>query len=277
MAAYIDGRVDAAERARLEAHLADCDDCREVFAECVRTLAAVVEPAARPASRGRQLILIVGALGAAAALVIVVQLARTGQRQSDLETTSSRRELGDLIAATANLPARPTEARLTGGFPYAPPPSPLRGTDDRALPPDLRLAAAKLEQAAREHDTPERWAAAGTAYLTLKDADGAITALERAASRSRDARLDSDLAAAYLTRAQRTDRADDWERARAAASRALGTDPNLREAQFNLSLAFEGLHRLDDAKAGWARYLEMDQDSPWATEARQHLEVVSRP
>jgi hypothetical protein len=66
------------------------------------------------------------------------------------------------------------------------------------------------------------------------------------------------------------------ERARLAASRALGADPNLREAQFNLSLAFEGLRRTDDARAAWTRYLEMDPNSSWATEARQHLEAVSR-
>jgi tetratricopeptide (TPR) repeat protein len=280
MAAYIDGRADASGRTRLEAHLADCDACREVFAECVRTPPAGADAAATPVPGRRRLVRGLwagGFLAAAAAVVVFVQLARTGRLSPGAEEAANRPVLDELIAAAAKLPARPTEARLTGGFPYAPPPSALRGTDAPAVPPDVRLAAAKLEKLATEHDTPETWAAAGVAYLTLKDADSAITALERAASRRRDSRLDSDLAAAYLTRAWRTDRTDDWERARAAASRALETDPNLREAQFNLSLAFEGLHRTDDARAAWARYLEIEPDSAWATEARQRLEVVSRP
>src|SRR5919106_6960291 len=50
MAAYIDGRADASGRTRLEAHLADCDACREVFAECVRTPPAGADAAATPVS-----------------------------------------------------------------------------------------------------------------------------------------------------------------------------------------------------------------------------------
>ncbi len=280
LAAYLDGHADAPGRTRLEAHLADCDDCREVFAECLRTSAAIAEATDTPAPRGRRLTRRIGigsALAAAAALVVIVQVARTGRLRSWRETTSNPPELGELVAAAANLPARSTEARLTGGFRYAPPPSPVRGSTDRALPPGLRLAAARLEKLAMESDTPERWAGAGAAYLVLSDAENAITALERAATQRRDPRFDSDLAAAYLTRARRTDRGDDWERGRVVASRALSADPNLREAQFNLSLAFEGLRQMDDAQAAWSRYLEMDPDSPWAAEARQHLERMRRP
>jgi tetratricopeptide (TPR) repeat protein len=274
MAAYIDGRVTASERARLESHLADCADCRDVFAECIRMPAAGT-PTRAPGRLLKRGLWIGGLLAAAAALVIFVQLERTG-RAPGAADEATLAGLNELIVAAAKMPDRPTEARLSGGFPYAPPPSALRGADDRALAPDVRLAAAKLEKLARDHDTPESWAAAGTAFLTLKDPDSAVTALELAASRRRNPRLDSDLAAAYLTRARRTARAEDWERAKVAASRALEADPRLREAQFNLALACEGLHRTEDARAAWTRYLELDRDSPWATEAQQHLQAVSR-
>lgn len=39
LAAYVDGRLSSAERARVAAHLASCEDCFEVFAETVRLTA----------------------------------------------------------------------------------------------------------------------------------------------------------------------------------------------------------------------------------------------
>jgi hypothetical protein len=46
--AYLDGRLASAERAAVEAHLADCGDCRELLGETAHALGAVPEALAAP-------------------------------------------------------------------------------------------------------------------------------------------------------------------------------------------------------------------------------------
>src|SRR5687767_2308900 len=48
LAALADGRLQSAERARLEAHLADCDRCRPVFAGLAELREEPVEQSVRP-------------------------------------------------------------------------------------------------------------------------------------------------------------------------------------------------------------------------------------
>jgi anti-sigma factor RsiW len=38
LAAFVDGRLAAAAREKMERHLAECTDCRELFAEVVRPI-----------------------------------------------------------------------------------------------------------------------------------------------------------------------------------------------------------------------------------------------
>ena len=63
VAAYVDNRVTPLERERVEAHLADCDECRAEVADVVRTLHA------RPPIRRWQL---AAACAAAAALLVLI-------------------------------------------------------------------------------------------------------------------------------------------------------------------------------------------------------------
>ena len=63
VAAYVDGRLDAQEAARLEAHLAQCDECRNELIEVRRLLPGTARRWRWPA---------VGALAAAAVLLLVL-------------------------------------------------------------------------------------------------------------------------------------------------------------------------------------------------------------
>ena len=86
----------------------------------------------------------------------------------------------------------------------------------------------------------------------------------------------SDLAAAYLVRAQRADDPRDLLRAYAAADRAVAADGSLAAARFNRALALERLFLAPEAIGAWRNYLALDRDpaSGWAIEAQIHLKAL---
>jgi tetratricopeptide (TPR) repeat protein len=280
LAEYADGVLGADVRAKVEEHLVNCPDCRAVLIETTalaavgrdesQTIAAELGPGAL--SR-RWVAGAAAGLAAAASLVLVVRLARPDLLDRVFGPRRDRPELQELIAAVANEPTRPVEGRLSGGFKYGPPPSPTRGPGDREVPPDVRMAAAKIEKLAEESDTPENQAALGRAYLALGDSDKAVQTLEAAARRAvRDARVESDLSAAYLARAKSLSRADDIPRALAAADRSIAIDPALVEPYFNRALALAELHLNAEAVRALDTFLSVDPVSPWTAEARLRAE-----
>ncbi|MBW8876736.1 MAG: CHAT domain-containing protein [Acidobacteria bacterium] len=111
-----------------------------------------------------------------------------------------------------------------------------------------------------------------------EDLDRGVKSLERrCASRPGDARAWSDLAAAYLVRAERLDEPQDLARALAAVERAIERDPALREARFNQAIALERLFLTVDAGRAWQAYRALDGGSPWSGEARQRIDALARP
>jgi tetratricopeptide (TPR) repeat protein len=80
----------------------------------------------------------------------------------------------------------------------------------------------------------------------------------------------SDLSAALLVRAERSQDVRDVLEAIEAADRATRLDPTYAEVQFNLAFALETAGIDYQAVSEWDRYLQLDRDSPWAVEARQH-------
>jgi tetratricopeptide (TPR) repeat protein len=282
LAEYVDGVLAADLRADVETHLTECADCRNVVAETMAFTAAeqaeaqatatVIAAGARVVPfRSRRLIVgVAGGLAAAAALVLVVRVGGVFGPRGD------RPELRELVAAVSNEPTRPVEGRLTGGFTYAPPPSPTRGAGDRDVSPDVRIAAAKIEKLAQEKDTPENRAALGLAYLITGDPDKAVWALEQSvAQRPDNDQYQADLSAAYLARAQKLDRAEDLPKALAAAERAIKINPARVEGWFNRAVALERLHMTNDARTAWRDYLERDKDLRWADEARRRLSEIA--
>jgi CHAT domain-containing protein len=91
-----------------------------------------------------------------------------------------------------------------------------------------------------------------------------------------NARLLSDLAAAYLVRAAQADEPADIPKALETAERAIILKDAPPEAWFNRALALEELHLVDAARKAWEDYLQHDSASGWADEARQHLEALPK-
>jgi len=270
IAAYLDGRLGTRERAAVAAHLAECQACYFVFSEAAQT--HVAETAAEPRAeqawwrQPRVLWPSVGALATAAA-VWLAAVTGVGDRWRGTQP-----ELRALVAAVGT--DRTIEPRLTGGFAYGPLRGPVRGAaDSGGVSPDVRIAAAQIEKGAGTSRTQDAMRLLGVAHLVIGETDRAIALLEAAASEpTADARTFSDLAAAYLVRADEERRADAVTAALQMSDRAIARDRTLAEAWFNRADALEHAGRVDEARRAWRAYLSIDSQSGWAAEARAHLD-----
>jgi CHAT domain-containing protein len=292
LAAWVDHGVTTHEHAHITAHVAACDDCRSIVAsvlhfhdETVETLTDQAGPAC-PAplpvvtptpfststrTRKRWLSGVVGGgLVAAAAVLLAIGL----EPEVIREWQAARRITALVRAANGE---RTVEARLTGGFPHGPLRTPVRagGAADEASRWPLLAAAGEIREEASTHPSAVNLHGLGVAALVLGEYDEAIRALEDAVSEEpENGRYQSDLAAAYLARAQATDRPEDLTRALTAVERALKADPTLIEARFNRALTLERLSLSDQARVAWQEYLQHDADSPWRDEVQQHLQTI---
>jgi tetratricopeptide (TPR) repeat protein len=262
--------LEPAAREDVERHLADCSNCRAALAETMMFLmeepfliAPVIPSAARVArpARWRGVAL---ALATAAALMLVVRLA---PRWLAGRGDGSSPEVRELISAVSREPTRFVDGRLTG-FAYGPPPGVTRGVAAREPSPDVRLAAARVEQAV--DGSPRSRAAVGVAQLLTGDAQSAVTELEAAAALLPDSvSIQADLSAALLARASTTGPAD-LLKALAAADRALEHNHRLPEALFNRAVA---LDRLGDPRASdaWITAMSAEGNDRWKAEETSRL------
>ena len=284
LAAHAERRLQRDEEARIDEHLAACNTCYEVFAETARFLldepeAEAPKPSAAVPFARRPTFLIPAALAVAATLLVAVWVwrPRVSERPTLLPADAS-----PLVAELAGAVGtrRFVEPRLTGGFQHgrlvalrsdAPP----AGLD--AQPPDVLAAVARIRARAQDDPSAEALGALGVTYLVSGDVGAAVKALESATQQEpRSARLQSDLAAAYLVRASRLDEPADLPKALEAAEKAIALEQPPHEAWFNRALALESLHLVGAASQAWQDYLERDATSAWAEEARQHLEQLPR-
>jgi CHAT domain-containing protein len=288
LAAYIDNRLPPEQRAAVEAQLATDP---ESYALLVDTLEAldddeikaleVKEPLKQPMpfapkspkSPFRKWMIAGGALAAAAAILLVVwtqpDLLMRLRGQPAVDPRVER-----LVAAVGE--ERYLEARLTGGFKYGPLRSTSRGAGDLASQNLALLAAAGELQKEAEHDQSARTLRAwGVSQLLLRNEDAAIESLDSATMVDPSCDLCfSDLAAALVTRFQRNAAASDLPRGIEAAERALELNPGLVEAAFTRALALELMPLRESAIRSWNEYLQKDQASPWAAEARRRLAAL---
>jgi CHAT domain-containing protein len=184
-------------------------------------------------------------------------------------------ELRELARAVGKEPARPVEGRLSGGFEHAPPLAVTRGAAGREVSPEVRIAAARIEKLAGEHETPRNSAALGTAYLTLGDWERAVEMLEDAVQQQpENAQFQNDLSVAYLSRATGSDRPEDWASGLTAAKRAIALDPRQPEPYFNRAVALHGLHMGVEEADAWKAYQAVDGSGPWVAEATDRLRLL---
>jgi CHAT domain-containing protein len=276
IAAHADGRLSASEATRMDEHIAACALCYEVFAETVQfgltepevPAAGLARPHAASFAFARSRAFRIAA-ALAAAVVIGVGVARWVKGPSTLVA-----QLAQAIG-----PRRFVEPRLTGGFAYgrlivlrseagAP------GLD--AQSPAVLAAVAQIRQKAEGDTSPDALGALAVTYLVSGDVAAAVKSLESATAQAPDdARLLSDLAAAYLVRAERSDEPADIPKALELAERAIALPNAPVEVYFNRALALERLHLGDAARKAWEDYLQRDPASGWADEARQHLEALA--
>lgn len=147
-----------------------------------------------------------------------------------------------------------------------------------ASPASESAEALRALRKSRAASSPEALADRGLLDLFSRDWDEAIANLEEASARdSQNARTATDLAVAYLERADRMGRPLDTFLALVAAERAIAADPLLPEAYFNQALAFERFGLRARARAAWVHYLARETEPGWRAEGEERLGALERP
>jgi hypothetical protein len=295
LARFVEGTLPADARALMVAHLAECDDCREVVASVVA--AQDVEPAHAPAPASAATPAVSGVPAASAApsrlrgpatwatAVAVAALALIAVRivvtrpgtPATVADTPAWTEMAEVVGTT-----RTIEARLSALPAHVPLEPPTRAAGADAGFAAQALAARLAEHAALPADPAVRRAArhaAAVAALIAGRADDAVTRLQDAlaetpAAAPERADLLADLAAARAELAEVTTH-EHWTAALAAADEALALDAAHEAARFNRALALERLDRAAEARAAWSA-IAADGTVPsgWRDEAARHARAL---
>lgn len=296
LAAYMDGLLPPEERAKVDAEIA-ADP--ETYEWMVNTLEAVDDdaivgtgsqaapvpvpspvpipsPTPRPPlpfHRRRTVQAVVGTLLAtAAALVMVVRTQPVWWQGLWGPAVDPR--FAKLVEAVGE--ERYIEARLTGGFKYGPMRQVMRGPGDLSSQNlQLLAAAGELQKAAEREPTAENLHAWGVAQVLLGRPSDAIGTLTDALQLRESAEILNDLACAHLQHHRLNLVAESLPAALEFSERAIAAAPALMEAKFSRATALQemGLNRL--ARDAWLAYLEADQSSLWAVEARRRIAALS--
>lgn len=258
LAMFAEGRLTADEAKEVAGHVADCAPCLQVVRAVNETFR---DERDEPWYRTRWLAV---AAIVACAVVAGIFVFRTTTRPSS--------PVARLVELSPR-EARPVEARLTGGFAWAPYRGPVRATDGAVSAQQMKLtgAAGEIVESAQRNGNADAQHAAGLALVLVQQPEEAIARLEASAKRSNDPKVWTDLGAARYLAASQLGRASLYPTALAAEDKALRIDPNLPEALFNRALILERLGLTEDAKRAWETYLRADPSSPWAVEARSRM------
>lgn len=259
LSAFGEGTLDEAAFASVSAHVSRCSRCRTVVARA----AAVEEEGLREPSH-----LALRWVAIAAGVILVVAVVGPAFRDRRQRQTADPIEL---MASVAPKSSRNIEARLTGGFHWAPYHNNRSGGP--ATQPDQLVAggtASKvLRDYARDHSA-HGLHVRGIALLISDNPAAAMRELEESARLAPgDAQTQSDLAAALYAGA--VDDGATLASALNAANRAIQLDPRLAEGYFNRALVLERMGRKEETRAAWEEYLRHDSSTAWAREARDHL------
>lgn len=185
------------------------------------------------------------------------------------------------LLASAYIEDRTIETRFDGAG-YAPLRQVRGGAgQDRMRRPALLKAEAEIAEKLKAQPEDVSWLqASGRASLLEEDTqapENAIAALGKAH------RLDPnnlsvtiDLASAYLLRGEIANRPEDFGTAVNLLGSVLAQKPHHEVAQFNDALALEKQLLKGQALESWQAFLKDHPDSPWASEARAHLQKLQQ-
>jgi CHAT domain-containing protein len=189
-------------------------------------------------------------------------------------TWRTARPRGGVAALVSSAPrsARSIEARLTGGFCYAPLARPTRGASQHSFA--FAAVISSVEAASQGRVANADIHAGAIAELLDGHPRAALAHLETLARAKADADVWTDLAAANFETAVRYDAPELLAAAFAACDVALAMVPTKPEALFNRALILERLGLRDDAREAWRAYLRSSPGDGWAAEASAHLDSL---
>jgi len=194
------------------------------------------------------------------AVIAVFLLPFAACRQADPIATLARKEFKQ----------RPIEARLCGGFRWAPfAAHPLQPSIDRDRPTRGRSRQAEAPSSEERH-------AFALANILKDHSDDAVSVLSKLAASQNDATVWSDLAAARYATSIAAESPEQLAQALADVDTALRLNANLPEARFNRALVLERLGIRKPAISAWKHFLAADGIGPWAVEARSRLSALER-
>jgi CHAT domain-containing protein/tetratricopeptide (TPR) repeat protein len=176
---------------------------------------------------------------------------------------------------------RPTEARITD-LNYAPPPPTTRGSEPEKFDyVALDRAKALIQVEANEHPSAQSHHDLGRLYLAEHEYDKAIDQFEKALELDeKNAQLHNDLGAALLEKAKAertngdTKSPETFAQSLTHLNQSVELDASLPEALFNRALCRQEINLFEQAENDWRAYLEKDQHSKWADEARIKLKEL---
>jgi tetratricopeptide (TPR) repeat protein len=263
LAAFMDGRLEPRERAVVEAHLAECEDCYETWMEGRLVNSEVSAPGKVIPLRPNRRWVVAAAI--AAMLFISLTLGRNWFASPD--------GLLDELAGAS--PGRPSEGRLAD-LPWDALPDRSRAVTSPDLSPEVTIAVARLKQALNKERNFATLHANGAGELVLGNFDAAIRSFRDALALQNSPHAMSDLSAALIARGNASGRKMDFAEAFEVASQALKLEGNLPEATFNRSIALERLEQRTQAVESWEEFLRLESESAWADEARRRLEALRK-
>ncbi|HVR39965.1 MAG TPA: hypothetical protein VMU84_12785, partial [Thermoanaerobaculia bacterium] len=253
LAAFAERRLKRSEMPEVLTHLEGCTKCMSALKAAMDLM--------EPRQMSRQW------LSIAAAIAVLLGLAPLAYRAFQSSET-------DRLVRLAPKSARVVEARLSGGFAWAPYRGPMRSTDQSSEAQRMKLigAAGELVERADATKSADAQHAAGIGLVLVDKPEDAIARLTASTERApNDARAWSDLAAAEYMTALRLGRTSLYPVALAHTDRAIRIDSKFAEALFNRALILERLGLTQFARDAWNQYLRVDPSSKWADEAREHL------
>lgn len=292
--AYSEDRISASTRAQLERHFADCSSCRELVAfltkesietpgpeseEIVAPQTAKVLAMIRDQQRRRTVTKDKPVAGfnlsyfsLATAGVIVCLIAVGGVIFLTRQQSPADSAMAALKLATKD--ERRTEVRISGGLPYSRYAGVTRGGDSNLDDLQFSRASNKLKAVEQGNGSASERQMLARVYLaqgTRPDAQLALAILTKLAGDSVETpELLNDTGVAHFLEG-------DYETAASYFNRAFTKSPTYDEALFNKALAEQRLHRDQDAKTDWRRFLDQSSDEQWKSEAREFLKMLDRP
>jgi CHAT domain-containing protein len=148
------------------------------------------------------------------------------------------------------------------------------GRSSLAKPSSLLRAEYLIsEKLSTSPEDAEMLAAKGRAEILEWQYSQAIESLKHSLDLSAESpELDTDLATAYVERAEAENRPLDYGEAIEYLGKALGKNPEDQVAIYNRAIVEEKLKLYEQALKDWEHYLQIDSAGPWSAEARQRLE-----